>query len=439
MYDNKNNNLYRNTRRTLLALSIACLSASAVAGEGTVAFVGGNIIDGTGAATIENGVIVSTGGRIVAVGPAASVNIPEGAERIDVSGKTLIPGLINAHGHVGGVKGLETGFYDVENLGRQLRLYARYGITTVNSLGDDEYEAFAIRNEQDPIFINYARLMVAGPVIAATTVEDALRHVNGIAEQNPNFLKIRVDDNLGRTSKTAPEIYKAIADQAEVRGIPLAVHTYTLADAKATLAAGADFIAHSVRDAEVDQEFIDAMKGANVCYSPTLTREVSTFVYESEPAFFSDPFFSKEVDPAVISTLREPQRQQAMRDSANAQHYKNIALPRAITNLKLLSDAGVKIAMGTDSGPVTRFQGYFEHLEMSMMVEAGMTPMQVLQSATSVAAECLGLNYLGTLEEGKWADVVVLDRNPLEDINNTKSVSQVWIAGNLVPPKAAGE
>ena len=95
--------------------------------------------------------------------------------------------------------------------------------------------------------------------------------------------------------------------------------------------------------------------------------------------------------------------------------------------------------MGTDSGPVTRFQGYFEHLEMSMMVEAGMTPMQVLQSATSVAADCLGLNYQGTLEEGKWADVVVLDRNPLEDINNTKSVNQVWIAGNLVPPKGPTE
>ena len=436
---NRNTKKKSNAAKTLLAVSIACLSVSASAGEGTVAFVGGRIIDGTGAAVIENGVIVSTAGRIVAVGPAASVTIPEGAEQIDVSGKTIIPGLINAHGHVGGVNGLETDQYDVENLGRQLRLYARYGITTVNSLGDDEYEAFAIRNEQDPVFINYARLMVAGPVIAATTVSDALRHVNGIAEQNPNFLKIRVDDNLGRSSKMAPEIYQAIADQAETLGIPLAVHTYTLADAKATLAAGADFIAHSVRDAEVDQDFIAAMKGANVCYSPTLTREVSTFVYESEPAFFSDPFFLNEVDAAVISTLREPQRQQAMRDSANAQHYKNVALPMAITNLKLLSGAGVRIAMGTDSGPVTRFQGYFEHLEMSMMVEAGMTPMQVLQSATSVAADCLGLNYQGTLEEGKWADVVVLDRNPLEDINNTKSVNQVWIAGNLVPPKGPTE
>ena len=122
-----------------------------------------------------------------------------------------------------------------------------------------------------------------------------------------------------------------------------------------------------------------------------------------------------------------------MRDNEGAQHYKNIALPNAMSNLKILSDAGVKIAMGTDSGPAARFQGYFEHLEMSMMVNAGMTPMQVLQSATSVAADCLGLNYLGTLEAGKWADIVVLDADPLTDINNTKSVSQVWIAGNLVP------
>jgi imidazolonepropionase-like amidohydrolase len=106
----------------------------------------------------------------------------------------------------------------------------------------------------------------------------------------------------------------------------------------------------------------------------------------------------------------------------------------ALRNLKILQDNGVKVAMGTDSGPATRFQGYFEHLEMSMMVEAGLTPMQVLQSATQVAADCLGLNYLGTLEPGKWADVLVLDRNPLEDIANTRSLSQVWIAGNPVPP-----
>ncbi|OGT70319.1 MAG: hypothetical protein A3H44_01415 [Gammaproteobacteria bacterium RIFCSPLOWO2_02_FULL_57_10] len=426
------------TKRALLALTISCLTgafvaSSANAGEGTLAFVGGRIVDGTGAAAIENGVIVSTDGRIVAVGPAASTPIPDGAQQIDVGGKTLIPGLINTHGHVGGVLGLESGHYNRGNVLRQLELYARYGITTVNSLGDDEFEGFEIRNEQNPVFINHSRLMVAGPVLAPATTAEAIRAVNGVADQSANFIKIRVDDNLGRSAKMAPEIVQAIADESEKRGVPLAVHIYNLVDAKSTLAAGADFIAHSVRDQAVDAEFIDGLKAADVCYTPTLTRELSTFVYESEPTFFSDPFFLKDADPAVLATLREPERQQRMRGNEGAQHYKNIALPNAMSNLKILSDAGVKIAMGTDSGPAARFQGYFEHLEMSMMVDAGMTPMQVLQSATSVAADCLGLNYLGTLEAGKWADIVVLDADPLADINNTKSVSQVWIAGNLVP------
>lgn len=423
-------------RHLLLALFISCstlIANPAAAAPGTLAFTGARIIDGTGAPPIENGVLISTDGHIAAVGPADQVSIPDEARIIDVSGKTLIPGLINAHGHVGNVLGLESGHYSRGNVLRQLALYARYGVTLVNSLGDDEYEGFAVRNEQDPMTLDHARLMVAGPVLSPDTVEEARRAVNGLADQSANYIKIRVDDNLGRTAKMAPEIYQAIADTSEERGVPLAVHSYNLEDARATLLAGADFIAHSVRDQEVDQAFIDALKQRNVCYSPTLTRELSTFVYESEPDFFSDPFFLREADPAVLDTLREPARQQRMRESESAQHYKNAALPMAMTNLKLLSDAGVSIAMGTDSGPAARFQGYFEHLEMSMMVDAGMTPMQVLQSATSVAAQCLGMDYLGTLEEGKWADIVVLDRNPLENIDNTRSISQVWIAGNPVP------
>lgn len=426
--------MHAHFRKTFIALALTGLSAAASAAPGTLAFVGARIIDGTGAPALEDAVLISTDGRIVAVGPAASTPIPEGAQRIDVTGKTLIPGLINTHGHVGDVLGLESGHYDRGNVLRQLALYARYGVTTVNSLGDDEYEGFEIRNDTNPLYIDHARLLVAGPVLAPETVEQAVRAVNGVADQSANYIKIRVDDNLGRTAKMAPEIFATIAQEADKRGIPLAVHTYTLEDTKATLAAGADLIAHSVRDTEVDAQFMDAMKAADVCYVPTLTRELSTFVYESEPEFFSDPFFLRDADPDLLNTLREPERQQRMRDSASAQHYKNNALPMALRNLKILQDNGVKVAMGTDSGPATRFQGYFEHLEMSMMVEAGLTPMQVLQSATQVAAECLGLNYLGTLEPGKWADLLVLDRNPLEDIANTRSLSQVWIAGNPVPP-----
>jgi imidazolonepropionase-like amidohydrolase len=88
--------------------------------------------------------------------------------------------------------------------------------------------------------------------------------------------------------------------------------------------------------------------------------------------------------------------------------------------------------MGTDSGPPARFQGYFEHLEMWMMQDAGLTPMQILHAATGGAAECMGLGETGTLEAGKWADILVMGENPLEDIRHTRSLEQVWIAGNQV-------
>ena len=157
-------------------------------------------------------------------------------------------------------------------------------------------------------------------------------------------------------------------------------------------------------------------------------REVSTFTYESTPAFFSDPFFLKHADPEVVSTLEEPARQTAMRTSPSAQRYK-AALQIAERNLKKLSDAGVTIAMGTDSGPPARFQGYFEQMELELMAKSGLTPRQVL----AAAARCMKLDReLGTLEPGKWADFVVLDADPLTDILNTRKIDSVWIAGNRI-------
>jgi imidazolonepropionase-like amidohydrolase len=212
----------------------------------------------------------------------------------------------------------------------------------------------------------------------------------------------------------------------------VASHLYYLEDAKALLRAGTDFVAHSVRDQPVDDELIGLFAERDVCYSPTLTREVSTFVYESTPDFFDDVFFLREVDPDVLDQLRDPERQEGVRNSRSAQAYKQ-ALEVALGNLKPLVDGGVQLALGTDAGPPARFQGYFEHMEMSLMAQAGLTPMQILVSATGDAAQCLGLDDVGTLEPGRWADFVVLTANPLADINNTRSIESVWIAGNQVP------
>ena len=125
------------------------VSISTLANEGTIAFVGATIIDGTDAEPLEDGVLVVTEGRVRSVGPRSEVTLPVGAEVVDVSGKFIMPGLINAHGHVGATVGLNgNGGYDRANLLRQLGLYARYGVTTVNSLGGDEAAGFQLRNEQ---------------------------------------------------------------------------------------------------------------------------------------------------------------------------------------------------------------------------------------------------------------------------------------------------
>jgi imidazolonepropionase-like amidohydrolase len=407
-------------------------TALVAANEGSLAFVGATLIDGTDAAPLEDSVIVITNGRISAVGPRGAVTVPDDALVIDATGKTIMPGIVNAHAHVGGTLGLSTGNYNAQNLTRQLQLYARYGVTTVNSLGGDEEQGFALRNEQFDEGLNRARVFVAGSVVTGSTEASVREQVNSNADKGSNFIKVRVDDNLGRSTKMARPLIDVLIDQAHQRRLPVAVHLFYLDDAKYILRAGADLIAHSIRDLAADQEFIDLVKARDVCYIPTLTREVSTFVYENEPAFFSDPFFLKEVDSEILEELMTPERQSQMRNSASAAAYKE-GLVVATDNVKRLSDSGVRLAMGTDTGPPARFQGYFSHMEMQMMVDAGMSPLDVIRSSTGIAADCINVGDVGTLEPGKWGDLVLLGANPAEDIANTKTIEGVWVAGNRVP------
>ena len=420
---------------TATILSAACAPPPPPEPDGSKAFVGVRLFDGTGAAPIENAVIVVRDGRIEAVGPADTVEISPGAERIDLAGKFVVPGVINAHAHVSDVLGLEGGHYDEANLLRQLRLYARYGVTTAVSLGGDGPDAIRLRDAEDQS-LDRARIFVAGNVVTGSTVEEAQAQVDANEAMGADFIKIRVDDNLGTTEKMKSEIYEAVIARAHEKGLKVASHLFYLDDAKGLLKAGTDFVAHSVRDRELDDEAIALLKDRNVCYCPTLTREVSTFVYEDVPEFFEDPFFLKDADPAVLSTLKEPERMQKMKESQAAQAYKK-ALEQANANLKKAADSGVTIAFGTDTGPAARFQGYFEHMELAMMADAGLTPEQILRSATGDAARCLGLDEVGTLETGKWADFVVLNEDPLTDIEKMRSIDSVWISGNRVPQGAS--
>jgi len=410
-----------------LALTVACSSTD---GD-TVVYTGGTLIDGTGTAPITDAVLVVENGKVAAVGSAGDVHIPRNAIEVHLPGRFIMPGLVDAHVHIGDTRGLESGHYSEENVLDQLHRLARYGVTTVVSLGDDQDAGLRVRDAQNVTSLKRTRLFVAGTVVTGDTPEEAVAIAEANAAMGVDFIKFRVDDNLGTVEKMRPEVYRAVIAKAEELGLPVAAHVYYLEDTKDLLRAGIDFVGHSVRDLPVDSEFVEMMRESGVCYCATLMREVSTFVYENEPEFFGDPFFLAEVDSAIIEELLDPSRQESVRNSRAAQQYR-AALDVAKRNLGLLSQGGVRIAMGTDAGPPGRFHGYFDHLELELMAEAGMSNMDVLRAATGEAAACMGLENVGTLEAGNWADFLVLRADPLIEITNTRSIDRVYVAGNLV-------
>jgi imidazolonepropionase-like amidohydrolase len=398
------------------------LRAAPATNDGSAAvkvFTGARIIDGTGKAALENATLVVRNGRVETVG--TNVKAPAGAQRIDAKGKTIIPGLASGHSHV----------YDTSQLDR----YARYGITTVMSLGGDKEIEMRDQLRGEKGALNHSRLFIAGPVITAKTPEEGRKAVDLDAAAKTEIVKFRLDDNLGKGTKMPPEVYTAIFDEAHKKGMRVAVHVVYLSDAKAVLKLGANMIAHSVRDMDIDDETIALMKKNNAVYCPTFTRELSTYVYGEEPPFLKDPFLLKNADQAELAKVHDKAFQEKLRNDPGGKWYKE-HLPVAMRNMKKVFDAGIPVVMGTDTGaPTGRFQGYFEHLELEYMVQAGLTPMQTLVASTSNVAKFLRQSDLGTLEPGKWADLLVLDANPLDDIKNTRKIDSVYIAGNRLSDK----
>jgi imidazolonepropionase-like amidohydrolase len=402
---------------------------------GIVALTGARVIDGTGRAPLEQATIVIANGRIDAVGTSASVKIPAGATRVDMSGKTIMPGIVNAHGHLSFDKSSSKPSRD--KLTGQLRVYADYGVTTAVILGteaDDLATAVTLRDEQEHGTLDRARVYVAGPSIRKLkTAEEARAAVDRYADAKVDLIKMHI---FGTPDDTPPAVYKVLIDEAHKRGLRVAAHLFYYNDARGLLDAGVDVIAHSVRDRDVDAPLIASIKQRNVGYIPTLTRDLAIFVYESTPPFFSDPFFLRRADfyGKQIAEIKDPAHQEKVRNNAEAQSIKK-ALEQANRNLKTLSDAGVLIGLGTDSGiNLGQWQGYFEHVEMEMMVKAGLTPMQALVAGTSGAARVWKLDQkLGSIQPGRQADLLVLNANPLTDIKNTHQIHSVWIGGRQLP------
>ena len=435
----------------LLAL-VVCPYAGA---QGKIALKGARLIDGTGKPTIENSVLVIDGDHIVAAGKAGSVSIPKDADVKDVSGKTIMPALINLHGHLGlSSNGADSvaGHYTEENVVKQLNKYLSYGVATVASFGQDEDEIYKIRDGQHEGTIGGARLYTAGHGFLEYTgkptpndhryrpqnPDEARSDVRELAAHHPDYIKMWVDDGLGHGTKLQPAIYQAIIDEAHKQHVRVFAHEFYLGDAKALLAAGVDGFAHSIRDQAVDNEVMQAMKSRSVFLIPTLVRDEVLFAYADNLKWLDDPFFHAGFEPAALAFVRSPENVDKIRKDPDIAKYR-AGLEMGKKNLKTLSDNGVKIAFGTDSGIPTRFPGYLEHRELQLMVEAGLTPMQAIVAATGTNAEILGgaKTTFGTLQPGKRADFLVLDANPLDDIHNTEKLSAVWQSGKAVPSVSA--
>ena len=438
---------------SVLPLPLGAWQAKAPAHASAVVLEGARLIDGTGGPPLENAVVIIEQGVIRAIGTPGSVQIPEGAKVINLGGKTIMPALINVHGHLGQTEdGVHPAPYTANLVRAQLAKYLAYGVGTMLSLGGDQDLVYRVRGDQKAGHLAGARLFTAGrgfgvkhglpPAPPAgsgaadryrpDTPQEARADVRELALHHPDVVKIWVDDDFGRVPKIKPEVYRAIIDEAHRHRLRVMAHVFYLADAKSLVDAGVDGLAHSVRDQPVDSALIEAMKAHGVFLVPTLVRDESMFVYANGPVWLHDPFFEAALVPGVLQTLESPAFVDKMRANPDLPRLQ-AAFEMGKKNLKALFDAGVRIGFGTDSGVPLRFPGYFEHRELQLMVESGLTPEQVIVCATRNAAEDLGAtSKLGTLEPGKYADFLVLDANPLDDIRNTERLAAVWQSGKPV-------
>jgi imidazolonepropionase-like amidohydrolase len=381
-------------------------------GAGVTAFEGARVIVGDGSTPIENATFLTRDGRITQVGRGADVQVPAGATRVSLAGKTVMPAIVDTHVHLRSK--------DQATLTEDLQRRAYYGVAAAMSLGQDVGEVpYKMR---ETILPNAARFRTAGRGITmpepgrtevpfwVSTEAEARKAVQENAALKVDIIKIWVDDRNGMYKKMPPEIYTPIIDEAHKNGLRVTAHIFNLSDGKGLLRAGLDAFAHGVRDMDIDDEFLALVKERpQVVLGPNLPNPgVAT-----DLSWVSDTVPAGELQKLQAAAVADPAAQKAFGIQAR--------------NLAKLSAAGMRIVLGTDGNTP-----YGPHLEMADMVAAGMTPHQVIVAATRNSADYMRLADLGTVEAGKSADFVVLDANPLDDITNTRRINAVYMRGAAV-------
>ncbi len=433
-----------------LAAAFTALSLGGVAAAETVVLDHATVFDGTGSAPRTDQALVMTDGRISWVGPSRRRPAAKRATVTDLRGKFLMPGLIDSHVHLGLVNGVDqsfTKYYDRANVEEQLKLYAAYGVTSVYTLGTDgDLIHQVIADQRRAGRIDMARAYTAGRGVvykgsyggvpgleqSVATPAEATAMVRRETAKGDDFVKLWMDDEFGTVASRMPyEVSTAVIDAAHAAGKKAAAHIFYYDNAAELAREGVDVFMHQVRDRVADPALTAAMKRRGTWQlASTLSREAS-FTYTLLP-FVDEPFFARGVAPSTIATLKSRERQQKLGASPLFPKYPPV-LRNAMASLAAEAKAGVRYGMGTDSGPTARFPGYFAHWELELMVKAGLTPLQALTAATGTNAGFLRENESGVLKPGKWADLLVLDRDPTRDIRNTRAIHAVYVAGRKVP------
>ncbi|NOT26894.1 MAG: amidohydrolase family protein [Acidobacteria bacterium] len=418
-------------------------------------FEGARLITMDAAGTIEDAAFLVERDTIVQVGRRGEVTAPPEATRVDLSGKTVMPAIINAHSHLGYRRGASftAENYTRENILDHLNRLAYHGVAAVMSMGAERPLGYALRNElrkspvpDTPLFLTAGQGLAmpnGGPApplrdapYGVSTPAEARKAVQELRDkQIDRYVKIWVDDRGGMVKKLPRDVYAAAIEEAHAQGLLTVTHTFELADVKEIVKAGIDGLAHPPwrSGAALDEETVALFKERPNLFVILTLWSTRNDIYGRRPVWIDDPLLRETFTPAEIAMLENP----ATPEDARAR-WQGGVVPRGVQALKAV---GVRFGLGDDSGATNGgfYFGVASHLEMASMVEAGLTPAEALAAATRNSAEILGLSRLGTVAPGKSADFIVLDANPLDDINNTRRIAAVYLRGAAVNRAALRE